>query len=145
MSATVAVTPAAVVAAARRLCGVRWQHQGRTLNGLDCAGLVIYVMHELGLSDFDTTDYGRLPHGGRMRALLDEHCTRVAQMQLGIVALMRFDAEPQHLAIIGDYAFGCWSLIHALAPARRVVESRLDAYWQARIVALYALPGVDYA
>ncbi len=137
------VSPISVVAAARALLGVRYRHQGRTRLGLDCAGLVILVAHEMSLSAFDTVEYGRLPDSGRMQALLDEHCTR-GTMQAGMVALLRFEAEPRHLGIVADYPHGGWSLIHALATERRVCEHRIDDAWRARIVALYALPGVAY-
>ena len=137
--------PRDVVAAARGFLGVRWHHQGRSSAGLDCAGLVIAVAHVLGLSAFDTRDYGRLPSGQRMREILDAHCARAPALQPGVVALMRFEADPQHLAIVADYVYGGLSLVHALMTERRVCEHRLDTHWRARIVALYALPGVAYA
>jgi len=34
--------------------------------------------------------------------------------------------------------------VHALLQSRRVVEHRIDAVWQRRIVALFRLPGVTY-
>ena len=63
------VSTAQVVAAGRCYTGVRWHHQGRTRAGLDCAGLIIRTAHDLGLSEFDLADYGRLPDG-RMSELL---------------------------------------------------------------------------
>jgi hypothetical protein len=136
-----------VVAAARSYLNVRWHHQGRNRAGIDCAGLVICVAHDLGLSDFDTSDYGRLPQGHEMRRLMREHCVELPANNAfapGLVALMRFDAEEQHLAIVGDYPYGGYSLVHALVQERRVVEHRLDALWRSRTVALYQLPGVVY-
>lgn len=140
-------TPADVVTAARSYIGVRWHHQGRSRAGLDCAGLVVCVAHDLGLSDFDTRDYGRLPAGDAMRKVMRTHCTELPADALapGVVALMRFDAEPQHLAIVADYLYGGHSIAHALMQSRRVVEHRLDDLWRGRIVSLYALPGVEYA
>jgi hypothetical protein len=45
---------------------------------------------------------------------------------------------------VGDYALGGLSLIHASAPARRVIEHRLDDVWWVRLVTGFALPGVEY-
>ena len=55
--------PDTIVAAARSWLGVPWRHQGRTRQGVDCAGLVVLVGRELGLADYDTTAYGRRPEG----------------------------------------------------------------------------------
>ena len=141
------VTAADVVAKAREFVSVPWRHQGRNRVGMDCAGLIICVAHDLGLSDFDTRAYGRLPQADRMRELMRKHCTELPAVKLspGLVALMRFEAEPQHLAIIADYAYGGHGIVHALMQSRRVVEHRLDDLWRSRIVALYALPNVEYA
>lgn len=140
-------TPSDVVAVARRYLNTRWHHQGRSPAGVDCAGLVICVAHELGLSTFDTRDYGRLPAADAMREVMRTHCTELPADKLapGLVAMMRFESEPQHLAIVSNYLYGGHSIIHALMQSRRVVEHRLDELWLRRIVSLYALPGVDYA
>jgi cell wall-associated NlpC family hydrolase len=143
------VPSSAVVATARSWIGTRWAHQGRSRAGIDCAGLVIVTAHQLGLFTFDTRDYGKLPNGNRMRELLDEHCVAWPAgggLQPGLIALMRFEIAPQHLAIIADYpsAPGHYSLVHALVTERRVCEHRLDTHWRSRIIALYALPGVAY-
>lgn len=136
-------TAAEVIACARLYIGVRYQHQGRNRAGLDCLGLVVRVCHDLGLSSFDSRAYGRLPNGDQMRAALREQCTEVdGEPRLGLVALMRFATEPQHVGLVGDHVGGV-SLIHALAASRKVVEHRIDDAWRGRILGLYALPGVS--
>jgi hypothetical protein len=55
--------PNAIIAAARSWLGVPWGHQGRTRQGVDCAGLVVLVGRGLGLADYDTTAYGRRLEG----------------------------------------------------------------------------------
>jgi hypothetical protein len=57
------IVKAQVVSAAREWIGVPFRHQGRTRDGVDCAGVVIKVAHALGLSSFDATGYRRLPAG----------------------------------------------------------------------------------
>jgi uncharacterized protein YijF (DUF1287 family) len=71
--------------------------------------------------------------------------SRRATCVIGDVVWMRFEKEPQHLGIVGDYVHGGLSLIHAYngAGVNRVVEHRLDDTWRARIVAAWRYPGVE--
>jgi uncharacterized protein YijF (DUF1287 family) len=82
-----------------------------------------------------------------MRAALDDHLDRipVAQMQPSDVVWMRFDGEPQHLGVVGDYVHGGLSLIHAYngAGLNKVVEHRLDEAWRRRIVAAWRFRGIE--
>lgn len=137
-----------VVAAARETIGTPYQHQGR-VNGLalDCAGVPVFVAKRFEVPLTDFTRYGRLPVPAEMRAALDAHLQRILvdEMRAGDVAWIRFEREPQHLAIVGDYVFGGLSLIHAYngnGPGR-VVEHRMDEHWRARIVAAWRYPGVE--
>jgi cell wall-associated NlpC family hydrolase len=138
------ITPFDVVAQARKYLGVRWQHQGRNRHALDCAGLIVRVAHDLRLSDFDFIDYDRRPFADTMRTVMSANCISLEghAPAPGMVALMRFEREPQHLGFVTDYPFGGLALIHAYAISRKVVEHRLDPKWQRRIVALFELPGV---
>ena len=109
------VEPAEIVAAARAWLGTPWRHQGR-LKGVavDCGGLILGVGKELGLLDFDTRAYGRIPDGQHLRALCEQHLVAKAVIEVvpGDVLLMRFTRHPQHLAIAGDRGEP-FSLIHA--------------------------------
>ena len=68
------VEVAEILAAARTWLGTPWRHQGR-LKGVavDCGGLILGVGRELGLLDFDTRAYGRIPDGQQLRALCEQH------------------------------------------------------------------------
>jgi hypothetical protein len=135
-----AVTRAQVVAQARTWLGTRWQHQGRVRGaGVDCAGLLVCVAQSLGLRVTDVPGYGRQPLGDTLRRLCEQQLVPVplAALQPADVLLLRFNTEPQHLALVGDHPAGL-SLLHAYAQARRVVEHRLDALWLGRAVAGYA-------
>lgn len=132
------VTRADVVAEARSWKDVRWHHQGRSRAGVDCVGLVIKVSHALGLSDFDIADYARQPDPTMMRALLAAHMNPITKPEAGDVLLMRFEREPQHVAIMTDSG-----IIHAYAQARKVTEHRLDSVWRSRIVGAYRFKGLD--
>jgi len=41
----------------RKYVGVPYEHQGRTLEGLDCWGLIILAYREIGVEVLDLTDY----------------------------------------------------------------------------------------
>jgi hypothetical protein len=101
--------------------------------------LIIGVGRELGLLDFDTQAYGRIPDGQTLRALCEEHLTAkpICEIVPGDVLLLRFTRHPQHLAIVGDRGEP-FSLIHAYADAGRCVEHGADQKWRRRIVAAYS-------
>lgn len=142
------ITRAEVVAEARTWIGTNYAHQQRTKGvAVDCAGLVIGVARNLGLvaPDFDIGGYPRQPDG-TMLIRCEELMTRVPmnRMDVGDVAVMTFEVEPCHFAILGDYHAGGLTAIHALlrrGGSGKVVEHRLDARL-ARVVAVYRLPGV---
>lgn len=137
---------AQIVATARTWINTRFHHQARVKGvGCDCAGLVIGVCKELGLSEFDKTDYTRHPDGVMLQQVCDDNMSRIRfeDAKPGDVLLFRFEVLPQHLAIIGDYVHGGLSIIHAYAPSRKVIETRLDSVWIERIVSAYRLPGVE--
>jgi cell wall-associated NlpC family hydrolase len=139
---------AEIVAAARAVLHTPYAHQGRVAGlALDCAGVPVHVAKSLGVPLVDYTRYGRLPVPAEMRAALDAHLERVPteQMQPGDVVWIRFEKQPQHLAIVGDYVHGGLSLIHAYnsAGVNRVVEHRMDDVWRSRIVACWRYPGVE--
>lgn len=137
------VTRADIVATARSYLLVRYHHQGRNRAGLDCVGLVLATAWDLGLTAVDFDGYGTTPDGVMMRAELDRHMIRIHpdDMRPADVLLMRFELDPQHLAIVTEMAEGP-GIIHAHSRARRVVEHVIDATWRARTVAAYSWPGV---
>lgn len=131
------ITRKAIIDCARSYLGVPWRHQGRTSAGLDCGGLIIRVAHDLGLSTFDVDGYGREPDGVSLRAHLEAQAVRVLQGEAGDILLLRFVRYPQHLAIRTDVG-----IIHTYAQVGAVVEHHFDSRWRARLVDVYAYPGL---
>ncbi|MBK5911472.1 hypothetical protein CCR85_08205 [Rhodothalassium salexigens] len=128
-----------IVALARRWLGTPWHHQGRVRGvGVDCAGLVIGVARDLGLDPVDVTGYARRPDSDELARLVRAHLAEIplARAGPGAVLLLRIDDRAQHLGILTDVG-----LLHAYAPARRVVEHRIDALWAERIVGAFVFPG----
>lgn len=131
-----------IVSAARRYLGVRYLHQGRTRQGIDCAGLVMLVARDCDIPACDVMGYGRVPDGSSLRATLDQQASPVEQYQPGDILLLRFRRDPQHLAIVTDHPHGL-GMIHSYQGAGRVVEHRIDEQWAARVVAAYSYQGVS--
>lgn len=150
MTQPATITRADVVEQARSWLGTPWHHQARLHGvGVDCVGLVIGVARELALvpPGFDVAAYPRTPSGASLMHLVDLHMARAAvdaPLQPGQVVVVAFDADPQHLGILGDYRHGGLSIIHAAALAQppRVIETRLMFSRSMRFVAAFDLPGV---
>lgn len=120
-----------IVETAREYIGTPFQHQGRLKGvGVDCAGLIICVAHDIGYTDYDFTAYSRIPSGGRLEALLLQYLDIIPinEAAPGDVYLLKIDREPQHLAIVSDHG-----IIHSYSGSGGVVEHRLDDKWKARI------------
>jgi len=137
----------ALIACARALLGVRFAHQGRSVQGLDCLGLVLVAAEQAGYrvdglkpSALDQQTYGARPDTQYLQARLEQHLQRVETFQRGDLLLLNIEGRPQHLSLVSDYPVeGQWGMIHAYAVARKVVEHRLDEQWQSAIAAIYRL------
>ena len=129
------------IAAARGYMHVRWRHQGRSMKGVDCAGLVIVALQEIGKTPQDAVGYGRVPYRGKLeetlRVNMGDPIADKRDMRPGDTALMRFKGAPSHVGIITPYPFGGCALLHAFAQDKRVTEARLDDLWMSYIVEVY--------
>ncbi|AOJ62497.1 hypothetical protein WJ32_08520 [Burkholderia ubonensis] len=128
-----------VVDEARTWIGTRWQHQGRLKGvGVDCAGLVVCVMRNVGVEVRDVDGYTRRPDGSLLDIVRAQ--TEPADVWCaGDVAVFQWDNDPCHLAIMT----GPNSIIHAHALSRGVVEHDLDPKWRMAIVGVRRVPGVE--
>ena len=124
--------------AARSYLGVPWVHQGRSRHGLDCVGLAVVCLRDIGLDPPDRADYGRDPDG-TLRAVISgwDALSPVASPEPGDIALIRYKAE-RHIAIVGQQPQGL-SLIHADSRAGKVVEHLMDDRWRKRVVAAWRI------
>jgi hypothetical protein len=136
-----------IVTQARTWLGTPFHHQARLKRiGCDCLGLIVGVVDELGLKDkhgqplagYDEVTYSKEPDGAylteKLTALLDE--VPFTEAQAGDLALFTVRENPQHMALLTDYE-GTIGMIHCYAPARRVVEHRLDDDWKQRLVKVF--------
>ncbi len=147
-------TRAAVVAEAKSWAKTPYQHQASLKGvGVDCIGLIRGVARGCGLVDpFETGaahkyfGYSQMPNP----ALLLEACRAFLQpidteaATVGDILLFNFAdrgvKDPQHFGIItrAEPPY----VIHSLAP-HCVLEHRINEVWAARVVAAYALRGVE--
>ena len=138
------ITQQLIVIQARSWIGTPFHHQARLKGvGCDCLGLIVGVVDKLGLCDkygapltgYDEVTYSKEPDGQYLMQKLCELLEEVppADARAGDLALFTVRNNPQHMAILSDYDGGI-GMIHAYAPARRVVEHRLDNDWQSRLV-----------
>lgn len=147
-SGAVSVSGADIARVARQYLGARWTHQGRAENAMDCAGLIVKVANELGLSKFDKTDYARIATDETMLDICREHLIEVdrADLQEGDIVVMRFGAN-RHIGIVGLYPYGGHTVIHAQTMhPRMVVENQLSDAWlsmvNASIAGCFRFPGL---
>lgn len=139
-----------IVTAARELVGTPFHHQARLPGvGVDCVGVLILIARRFGLvaPEYDFTGYPRVPDGRSLLHELDARLVRANGMScaaIGDVVVMSIDRDPQHVGVLGDYAGGRLSLIHAssVATPPRVIETRLMFTRAQRFVARYSFPGV---
>lgn len=124
----------------RKYLGTPFRHLARGPRFLDCVGLIVVARRDLGLStENDKQHYGREPAADGLREQLQkEFGEPKTDMRVGDVALIAYNTiVPHHVAIIGDYLYGGFSLIHADGMEGRVLEHRLDEQWQKLIIETY--------
>lgn len=137
-----------LVAAARARKGAQFRHRARSSKFTDCAGLGVLVYADCGVTLPDFRLYGREPNKDGLvdyvtAALGDPVAVapvRVLDLQVGDVIVLRFDVEPHHVAIVGDYLFGGFSMIHADGHTGKVIEHRMAPDHVKRITHVFRRP-----
>jgi cell wall-associated NlpC family hydrolase len=129
-----------VLQAARKYLGVPFQHQGRTMYGIDCIGLIVMVAHDLGYTKDDVSDYGRIPNGRRLMKGLEQYLDHAETPQMGDIMLFKFERIPHHVAFYTGEG-----LIHSYEASTKVVEHAMDEYWKTRLVRTYSFKGIQWA
>lgn len=132
-----------IVNLARTWIHTPYLHQGRTRQGIDCAGLVIRIFQDEGLTDYDVNGYSRTPSDAMMRRVLKDICVEVLFDQLKPTDIMHmsFERQPRHLAIVT--MINPIRILHADSEAGEVVEHLLDNKWKTRFRGAYRVPGVE--
>lgn len=141
----------ALVRAARSYIGVPFHHGSACRNGVDCAGLILAALHDLGWTGWAPPSYGRNVPVNALYAALRRFCDRVdtyeplslyntegaALMHEGDILLFAVGGQPQHLAI----ANGRGGMIHCHEGAGRVIEQPIDSGWMRRLIGVWRWRG----
>jgi hypothetical protein len=128
-----------IVDQAKTWIGVRFRHCGRSRTGVDCAGLVIKVAHEMGFTTFDTREYARRPNIRAFLKHFKDHMDPVpkGEMRSGDVLLTREIRFPAHCGILEiDDQNRRW-LIHAYEPCGQVVREGLSKLREQDIIHVF--------
>jgi cell wall-associated NlpC family hydrolase len=134
-----------VCAAALRFVGTPFHHQARLPGvGLDCLGVIVAVMHELGLPgrEHDLTDYPRWPNPETLYDALAKAMDgpySPENLDCGHVGLFWIESPgvPRHVAIRVPNG-----IVHAHEGVGRVVLHGYTEAWSKRCMASYRLRGV---
>lgn len=137
----------ALIAAARSMLGRPFLHQGRTLRGMDCIGLLALAFAQAtGIVLKPRTDYGRLPAHKKLESELTAHMgARVASGPLAAsfelkpaqVVTCKWEVEANHVAIVTPHPDRGVGLIHCYYARQKVVEHGLDSVWRSRITGVW--------
>lgn len=141
------VTREMVVAEARTWIGVKWRHQGRTREGVDCIGLPQQVGVSLGLLTYDYANYGPEPDPIELIKHLEAAgCYRIDPNDGGDGDLLLFHQGGTmcHYGIlttrvIDEKPYRC--VLHSVRQGHRVREEIIQP--NAPIVATFRFPGVE--
>ena len=127
----------ALIESARAMIGTPFKHEGRSIRGVDCYGMFIVLGIEHGIPVPIETGYGKRPSGLHMKRMLELYANNVqrSEIQSGDILHIKFNDEPQHLALVSST--DPLMIIHADAIAGRVVEHRLDKEWMSKVRGAY--------
>lgn len=132
-----------VVIEARKWINVPWKHQGRSIKGIDCIGLVAIVAKTLGISERDSTNYVRHPDGFSLVKAFDEEMDSISlnDIQEGDVVIFSDNVYPCHVGIISNLHNSLY-LIHAHAMRRKVLEEAYAYEWPKKARKAFSFRGV---
>jgi cell wall-associated NlpC family hydrolase len=136
-----------IVAEARNWIGTDWVHQGRSIYGIDCVGLILVVGKKLGAidPDYDNANYQRQAQGADLltpfRYLLDQK--PICDIMAGDIVVLRDNFYPCHAGIIASKR-NKLTMIHSDALRKKVIEEFIDqSGWRRRIVADFTYRGIS--
>lgn len=137
-----------VVDAARKYLGVPFQRGARSMQAMDCVGLLILVGRDLGLHIEETSKYFFDPIASEMPELIKNYVDAqsipapLTPLKVGRIAILRQSVYPMHTGIFAKDKQGKFTIINANMKARRVVEQNFDFYWKDKLLVTRDYPGV---
>lgn len=137
------MTRTKIITTARSYLGTPFHHQGRLKGvGVDCIGLIVCVLRDLGIEVNDSFDYNGHPDSEFLKHKLREHFNEIDPNAArdGDIFLFHIGRNPQHLAFVTKtYPH---SIIHTHQGVGKVVETHIGS-WCERISAAFQIPGIE--
>ncbi len=137
------LTGDAVVAKAREYIGTKWHHAGRKKGvGIDCSGLLVGVMDELGIGIVDDVNYTTGDEYERMLMHLDKYGRRLTeddQARNGDVYVFRGERMLNHCGI---YVADADTIIHCFRPLG-CIEQPMGAILRKNLSVRFRYNGLD--
>lgn len=127
-----------IVDEARKWIGIKFRHQGRNAQGIDCAGLLYVVYSKFSTID-DFISYPPNPETCAVFRAIRNYANRVihAEAQAGDIVLLNFANASTHFGIFtGD------TVIHADSHLKYVVEHSLPTGANGRAAAFFRMRGL---
>lgn len=137
------ITGEQLINQARLWIDTPFHYQGRKRGvGVDCVGLAIGPLTELGAIDWDYKNYSNPPNPDELLHLVEKHCTPLADFEVGALLLFGYKGLPYHSVLFA----GAGRAIQAsqASAVMKVVEHDLDQRHRRKIVGVYRLPGVSH-
>lgn len=133
-------TRSIIVAAARRLIGVRFRHGGRSAQGVDCIGLLTVAYASAGITLNAPGDYAKRPTVPYAFAQAASFASRIDASDAGPgdIVQMSYGRAPVHFGILTEAS----GVVHSAALLRRVVENSLPKSGEGRAIAYWRVEGV---
>lgn len=129
--------------AARRWVGTRWLHQGRSTGGVDCVGLLLLCLEEIGLAAPDLQGYRRSPEPVKFLTHIRDNTLPASEPLPGTIGIFRDGNQPCHVGIFAEM-HGQLSLIHAYAGTGLVMEELFIHDWPRNLIEARAIIGLEY-
>ncbi|UTU07843.1 cell wall-associated hydrolase [Caulobacter phage C1] len=121
----------------------RWRPRGRSIQAVDCIGLVACVGTAFGVPYEDIDGYSQNPDGRFVDHIRKFMIYRDPQTVVpGCAVIFNDNHQACHIGIIGE-RYGQRSLIHASLAQRQVVEEEYDGHWTSRFRCALDFPGVE--
>lgn len=120
---------------ARKLLGVPYVHQGRNAKyGVDCGGVLFFVLKELGRKPIDAGAYNSFIDFDLIDLMKKNGFRQVENGEPGDVAVIKIKGYPQHLVILSDTG-----IIHCHAKSGTVIETAFLPVWKKRVFCFFRL------
>ena len=126
--------------------GICFAHNGRTAEGLDCVGLLIWAYRECGFDIKEPEETGRYPLNYWKNAspvlllpALQRYASKIepARMASGDILVFQSMSRPAHVGILDDTQF--WHILH---PEGLQKESLVRSAWTLRMRVVLRLRAV---